>query len=143
MNETIAITTEQINELPLLLGIVEELGIRQRIDAQVRPHGGGQGISVGTVVRSWLCHRLMERDQRLVGVREWAAARTQTLNDRLGVRLRPTDLTDDRLAHVLTLLRTAAEQAVLDADLVGDWLRRYALPRQTVRLDSTSVSVYQ
>jgi hypothetical protein len=35
MNETIAITTEQINDLPLLLGIVEELGIRQRIDAQI------------------------------------------------------------------------------------------------------------
>jgi transposase len=143
MNETIEITTEQINDLPLLLGIVEEMGIRHRIDAQIHPHGGWQGISVGTVVSIWLCHLLVERDHRLVVVRDWAAARTQTLNDLLGVCLRPTDLTDDRLANVLTMLGTAAEQAALDEGLVGEWLRLYALPRQTLRLDSTSVSVYQ
>ena len=143
MNESIEITTEQINDLPLLLGIVEEMGIRRQIDAHIRPHGGWQGMSVGTVVSIWLCHLLMERDHRLVVVRDWAAARTQTLNDLLGVRLRPTDLTDDRLANVLTMLSTAAEQAAVDEELVGDWLRLYALPRQTVRLDSTSVSVYQ
>jgi hypothetical protein len=70
MNETLEITTEQINDLPLLMGLVEEMGIRQRIDAQVRPHGRWQGISVGTVVSIWLCHLLMERDHRLVGMRQ-------------------------------------------------------------------------
>ena len=93
MTETLEITTEQINDLPLLLGIVEELGIRRLIDAQIRPHGGWQGFSVGTVVSIWLCHLLMERDHRLVVVREWAAARRQTLNALLGVQLRDTDLT--------------------------------------------------
>jgi hypothetical protein len=39
MNETLEITTEQINDLPLLLGIVEAMGIHQAIDAQIRPHG--------------------------------------------------------------------------------------------------------
>ena len=28
MSETLAITTEQINDLPLLLGMIEEMGIR-------------------------------------------------------------------------------------------------------------------
>src|SRR5579864_6572261 len=139
MNETIEITTEQINDLPLLLGIVEEMGIRRRIDAQIRPHGGWQGISVGTVVSIWLCHLLMERDHRLVAVREWAAARTQTLNDLLGVCVRPTDLTDDRLANVLTMLSAPADQEAVDQALLAGWLRVYALPQRTVRLDSTSV----
>ena len=31
----------------------------------------------------------------------------------------------------------------MDQALLADWLRVYALPQQTVRLDSTSVSVYQ
>jgi transposase len=122
---------------------VEELGIRRLIDAQIRPHGGWQGISVGTVVSSWLCHLLMERDHRLVAVRDWAAARVQTLNDLLGIRLRATDLTDDRLANVLTMLGEPDDQAAVDQGLLADWIRVYALPQQTVRLDSTSVSVYQ
>jgi transposase len=143
MTETLEITTEQINDLPLLLGLIEEMGIRQRIDAQVRPHGHWQGISVGTVVSIWLCHLLMERDHRLVAVRDWAAARSQTLNALLGIQLRETDLTDDRLANALTMLSGADAQAAVDQALLADWLRVYALPQRTVRLDSTSVTVYQ
>jgi transposase len=143
MNETIEIATEQINDLPLLLGIVEEMGVRRLIDAQIRPHGRWQGISVGTVVSIWLCHLLMERDQRLVAVRDWAAARRQTLDDLLGVRLRDTDLTDDRPANVLTMLSAPADQEAVDQALPADWLRVYALPQRTVRLDGTSVRAYQ
>ncbi len=123
--------------------LVEEMGIRQRIDAQIHPHGGWRGISVGTVVSIWLCHLLMERDHRLVAVRDWAATHRQTLNALLGVQLRDTDLTDDRLANVLTMLSGPDDQAAVDQVLLADWLRVYALPQQTVRLDSTSVSVYQ
>jgi transposase len=67
----------------------------------------------------------------------------QTLHALLGVQLRETDLTDDRLANVLTMLSGADDQAAVDQALGADWLRVYALPQQTVRLDSTSVSVYQ
>jgi transposase len=142
MSETLDITTEQINDLPLLLGIVEDMGIRERIDARIQPHGGWQGISVGTVVSIWLCHLLMERDHRLVSVRDWAAARARTLEALLGLTLRETDLTDDRLANALTMLSDAADQAAVDRALLADWITVYALPTQMVRLDSTSVSVY-
>jgi hypothetical protein len=119
-NETIAITTEQINDLPLLLRIVEELRTRQRIDAQIRPPGSWQGISGGTLVRSWRCHLLLlERAHRLLVVRDGAAARAQTLTDLLGGCLRPTALRDDRLATVLPLLRPAAEQTARDEGLGG------------------------
>jgi len=142
MTETPRITSEQINDLPFLLGMVEDMGIRQKIDAQIQPHGGWQGISVGTAVSIWLCHLLMERDHRLVSVRDWAAARQQTLEDLLGIKLRETDLTDDRLANVLTMLSAAADQAAIDQALLAQWIRVYQLPRERVRLDSTSVSVY-
>ena len=72
MSETLDITTEQINDRPLLWGIVEDMGIRRMIDARIQPHGGWQGISVGTIVGIWLCYILMERDHRLVSVRDWA-----------------------------------------------------------------------
>jgi transposase len=142
MSENFTIKSEQINDLPLLLGLIEELGVRRVIDAQIRPHGNWEGIRVGTAVSVWLCHLLMERDHRVVSVREWAADRLQTLQDLLGQPLRETDLSDDRLAKVLTMVSAPADQAAMDTALAQDWLQVYALPREVVRLDSTSVSVY-
>jgi transposase len=139
---TLTITNEQVNSLPLLLGIINDMGIRNLIDAHVTPHGNWEGASVGTVLSIWLSHILQERDHRLVAVRDWAADGVQTINTLLDITLRDTDCTDDRLASILTLLGDPATQATLDADLLQRWVRIYRLPTDTVRLDSTSVSVY-
>ena len=68
--------------------------------------------------------------------------RAHTLNTLLGITLRDTDCSDDRLANILTRLGNPATQAVLDAALLQQWMRIYRLPTETIRLDSTSVSVY-
>jgi transposase len=138
----VEITSEQINDLPLLLGIMEDMGIRQHIDSQIEQHGNWEGISIGTIVEIWLCYMLTERDHRLVAVREWAEARRQTFNALLGIELRETDLTDDRLARVLSHLGLEQVEQAIDRRMVQDWMTCYALPAETVRLDSTSVSVY-
>ena len=136
------LTNEQVNSVPFLLGLIEELGIRSLIDAHVRPHGHWQGASVGTLVTIWLAHILSERSHRLVAVRDWAATRAHTIQTLLGIELRPTDCTDDRLANVLSMLGSPANQAILDSALTHRWIRLYRLPTDTIRLDSTSVSVY-
>lgn len=136
------LNTEQINHVPLLLGVMEQMGIRELIDVHVKPHGAWQGASVGTVVSIWLCHILAQRNHRLVAVRDWAAQRATPFNTLLGMTLRDTDCTDDRLANVLTLLSHEETQASLDQALLERWIRVYRLPTETVRLDSTSVSVY-
>jgi transposase len=138
----LTITTEQVNSLPLLLGIMVDMGLRDLIDTHITPHGNWQGASVGTVVCIWLSHILQERDHRLVTVRDWASERVQTINSLLDIRLRETDCTDDRLATTLTLLGEPATQAALDAALMQRWIRVYRLPTETLRLDSTTVSVY-
>lgn len=137
-----SISNEQLNSIPFLLGLLEDLGIRAMIDAHIRPHGHWQGASVGTLVSIWLAHILSERSHRLVAVRDWAAARSHTIQTLLGTTLRPTDCTDDRLANVLSMLGSPATQATLDAALTQQWIRLYRLPTETIRLDSTSVSVY-
>ena len=58
------------------------------------------------------------------------------------ITLRDTDCTDDRLASILTMLGDPTTQATLDTALMQRWVRVYRLPTETVRLDSTSVSVY-
>ncbi len=139
---TLTITNEQVNSLPLLLSIIMDMSIRDLIDAHVMPHGNWEGASVGTVLSIWLSHILQERDHRMVAVRDWAADCGQTINTLLDITLRDTDCTDDRLAIILTLLGDPATQATLDAALLQRWVRIYRLPTETVRLDSTSVSVY-
>jgi transposase len=121
---------------------MEQMGIRSLIDAHVRPHGFWQGASVGTLVSIWLCHILAERDHRLVAVRDWMAQRVVTFNRLLDTTLRDTDCTDDRLANVLSMLGDEATQARLDEAMLQRWIRVYRLPTDTMRLDSTSVSVY-
>jgi len=70
------------------------------------------------VVSIWLSHILQERDHTMVSVRDWAMDRRQTLNELLGLALRDTDCTDDRLARILTLLGDPDTQAALDAALL-------------------------
>ncbi len=136
------LNNEQINNVPLLLGVIEQMGIRDMIDAHVTPHGAWQGASVGTVVSIWLCHILAERNHRLVAVRDWVAQRTETFNTLLDITLRDTDCTDDRLANALSMLGDEMTQASLDRAMLQEWIRVYRLPTETMRLDSTSVSVY-
>src|SRR5919199_498873 len=115
MLSALTITTEQINSLPLLVGIMEDMQLRQLIDQHVPPPAHWQGISVGTAVTIWLACLLQERDHRLVLVRDWATARAHTLNTLLDITLRDTDCTDDRLANLLTMLGEPTTQATLDA----------------------------
>lgn len=137
------ITHQRIDDIPLLLAIMIEMGIPQQIDRQIKPHGHWQGISVGTVITIWLCYILTEHDHRLVAVREWVNERHELFNRLLGIQLRDTDLTDDRLANCLTMLGAVENQTTLDQALVQGWVTLYELPTDTTRHDSTTISVYQ
>lgn len=142
MSEKLTITSEQINDVPLLLGIMVDMGLQALIDDEVQPHGAWQGISMGTLVVIWLCYMLTEQDHRMVMVRNWVAARQQMFNELLGITLRETDCTDDRLANALSMLGNPQVQTALNVAMTRYWISVYELPTETIRLDSTSVSVY-
>jgi transposase len=143
MNATpVKVTNEQVNDVPLLVGILEQMGVQRHIDACVEQHGNWEGISIGTLVEIWLCYILTEQDHRMVAVREWAIDRRVMFNTLLGIDLRDTDLSDDRLAVALSKLGYEAFQQQADESMVADWVSVYALPTHTIRLDSTSVSMY-
>lgn len=137
------IKQERIDDIPLLLATMIEMRIPQAIDKQIQPHGLWQGISVGTAVTIWLSYILTEHDHRLVAVREWVEERPMLFNRLLGIQLRDTDLTDNRLANILTMVGEVAVQQALDEILVQGWITLYELPTAITRHDSTTVSVYQ
>ena len=138
---TLTLTNAQINSVPVLLGVIEQRGIRDVIDAPVTPHGAWQGASVGTLVSLGRCHILAERDHCLVAVRDGVAERPQTFHTLLEMILRATDCTDERLGNVLSMLGAETTQATLERAMLENWVRGYRLPTATMRLDRTSVSV--
>ena len=137
------IESQRVDDIPLLLAIMAELGIQQEIDREIRPHGLWQGCSVGTIVVVWLCYMLTEQDHRLEPVQSWVNVRKSLFNRLLGIELRETDFTDDRLANVLTMLGVADSQEAIAQSLSRDWITMYELPTEVSRYDSTTIAVYQ
>src|SRR5260221_421409 len=105
-----AVYSEPLDDVPLLLNIIKEMGIGELIDSCVKADLHWQGASIGTVTTIWLCYLLSTQDHRLVAVREWVMERQELFNRELGIELRPTDCSDDRLAIILSRLGQAGIQ---------------------------------
>ncbi len=136
------VSVEPLDDIPLLLGIIQEMGIRELIDGCVKADRHWQGASIGTVISMWLCYLLSRQDHRLVAARDWVVARQELFKRALDIQIRETECSDDRLAIILSRLGQAETQRRLDGALMGRWLTIYPLPRDTIRLDGTLVSVY-
>jgi transposase len=134
---------QRIDDIPLLLAIMAEMEIQRQIDKEVEPHGLWQGCSVGTIVVVWLSYILTEHDHRLEPVQKWVNSRQRLFKQLLGIELRETDFTDDRLANVLTMLGVEDRQGLIDKRLNRDWITMYELPTEVTRYDSTTIAVYQ
>jgi transposase len=140
MNTQPTIHTERVDDVPLLLAHMQRLGLPTILDTHFPAHGNHQGLSLGWMVLVWLAHILSRADHRLNRVRPWADQLQTTLNAVLPAALRPTDLTDDRLADVLYALSDDAAWAACEGDLNQHILRVSAMNPSTVRVDSTTAS---
>lgn len=136
------IHTERVDDVPLLLAQLIRLGLPDLLDAHFPPHGNRRGLSLGWVCAIWLTHILSRSDHRLNRVRPWADLLQRTLNAFLPASVRPTDLTDDRLADLLRAFSNDTAWIATEAALNAQTLRVYQLPSSTVRVDSTTVSGY-
>ncbi|MBI3973994.1 MAG: transposase [Chloroflexi bacterium] len=140
MTETLTVTSERVDDLPLLLAQMERMGLAAVLDAHFPTHGNWVGLSLGPTTVVWLAHLLSQGDHRLNQVQPWVAALRETLARSLGQAVRPLDVADDRLAAVLRALSDDARWAATEAALGQRLLRVYALGTERVRLDSTTAS---
>jgi len=138
----VEIQTERIDDLPLLVAQQQGMGIPAIIDAVIEPHGNRQGLSVGWTVVGWLSFILSEADHRLSFVEPWAATRLSSLQALLPSAVAVSDFTDDRLGDVLRYLSDDAVWGQIEQQLGQHLVRVYELPKERVRLDSTSAAVY-
>jgi transposase len=137
------VTHELINDLPLLMHVLHDtLQYDEILDRAHPRHGNWQGLSLGQVMVTWLMHILSEHNHFMNQVQEWASHVPQLLAALWGQPLRPTDLTDDRLAEVVRLLSLDPLWQTLEQQVNQRMLRVYHLPIKSVRLDTTTASVY-
>jgi transposase len=140
MSESITITSERVDDIPVLLAQWERMGVAALLDAHFPTHGNWTGLSLGQVAVVWLTHILSQADHRLNVVQPWVEGRRETLQASLGRPVRALDVSDDRLAAVLVALSDDRRWAAFEDALSGDLVRVYDLRAERVRLDSTTAS---
>jgi transposase len=142
MHETPTITTERVDDIPLLLEQMQRMGLPTLLDHHFPTHGNWTGLSLGWVSTIWLSSILSRGDHRLVHVEPWVATRLWTLGVTTGQAVMRVDFTDDRLEIVLRHLSDDRRWAAFEAALNQHTVRVYDLATARVHVDSTSASVY-
>ncbi len=98
------ILVERLDDIPLLISLPQLIGLGGLIDEVIPRHGSQLGLSIVQLVVGWTAYILSEADHRKVAVEDWATEHQSILSELLGVSLRRTDFTDDRLGQVSTYL---------------------------------------
>jgi transposase len=140
MTEPLTLTTERVDDIPLLLAQLERMGVQALLDEHFPTHGNWVGLSLGWVSVIWLTHVLSEGDHRLNHVTPWAKQRLHMLRACTGQPVHPLDVGDDRLATVLEALSHDTHWSACEGALNQHALRVYALEPACVRLDSTTAN---
>lgn len=142
MNPEIKITTESLDDFPLLLEVMVRLGLPGIMDRHLKRHGLQQGLSWGWIATIWLAHMLTEGDHRKQPVQAWVRQAHETIRRISGQEVGEMDFTDDRLMLLLRRLSKAATWEAIETELGRNILRVYELEPKQVRLDTTTVSGY-
>src|SRR6266516_1177547 len=142
MTEPLTVTTERVDDIPILLAQSDTMGIPELLDECFKPHGNWEGISLGWTTAVWLAHILSEGDHRMNQVQGWVAQRLQTLHLCTGQQVQECSWSDDRLALLLDALAQPEAWQRFETALNQRIIRVYQLHPQRVRLDSTTASGY-
>lgn len=139
MTAKLTLTHERIDDIPLLIGLAQRLGLSELLDRYLGNHGLHQGLSNGVLATSWMVFIASEADHRKSTVQDWAEHHRQSLERLLGQPIRAVEFGDDRLGIVLRRLSRTDWEGLEEAL----WAKTVAvydlgLGMTGVRLDSTT-----
>ena len=135
--DTLSLTHERVDDIPLLLGFMQQLNFPDLLERHLGSHHLHRGLSNGWLATVWLAFLLSQSNHRKVSVQDWARNHPHTLETLIGQALRPIEFADDRLSIVLRRLHDA-DWSALEADLWQATCEVYEISYQCVRLDSTT-----
>lgn len=138
-----AIENERVDDIPLLLAVIKQMGIIDIFNEQFKQHGNWEGLAVGYIIAIWLAYILSEGDHRKSYLQEWVAEREHTLLYSLDIdEINELDCTDDRLAIILNKLSQDEMWQKSECE-VNKWIiRGYDLGLEVARIDTTTASSY-
>jgi len=139
-NPNSAMLVERVDDIPLLLTQITEMGIPELLDANFPTHNNWEGLSLGWTAAIWLTHILSQADHRLNQVQDWVTKHIQTISGVTGLNIRDLDFSDDRLATILRYINQDESWANYEQEQGRHLIRAYDLSTDIVRLDSTTAS---
>lgn len=142
MTNELNITSERVDDIPLLLAQIKGMGIAELLDRHFATHGNWVGTSLGWTAGIWLAHILSRGDHRLSWVEKWVSERVATLESSTGQRVLATEWSDDRLGRILDALSEDEAWQGFERALNRRTIRVYDLRPERVRIDSTTASGY-
>jgi len=128
---------ERVDDLPILFGLIEQMGIQVIIDSIITAHGNWQGLTLGWVIAIWLMHILSEQNHCMEPVQVWVSNHVVTLGHLTGQEVRELDFSDDRLALCLEELHKPEVWQTIERELGQRLIRVYNLEQAIMRLDAT------
>lgn len=135
--DTLTLTHERVDDLPLLLGFMQHLNCPVLLERHLGSHHLHQGLSNGWLATVWLAFLLSQSNHRKVSVQDWACNHGHTLETLLGQPVRAVEFSDDRLSIILRRLQDADWRA-LETDLWQATCEVYEISYECIRLDSTT-----
>jgi len=139
-NQNSAMLVERVDDIPLLLTQITEMGIIELLDAHFPTHNNWDGLSLGWTTAIWLTHILSQADHRLNRVQDWVAKHIQTISSVTGLNIRALDFSDDRLAIILRYINQDESWITYEQEQGKNLIRVYDLSTDIVRLDTTTAS---
>jgi transposase len=138
---TLILQHERVDDIPLLLGLMQQLHLPETLEHSLGSHHLHEGISNGWLACVWMAFILSEGNHRKVSVQDWAQSHQHTLEAIVGQALRPVEFSDDRLSIVLRRLHDT-DWSGLETDLWRATCQVYEVPISAIRLDSTTSCGY-
>jgi transposase len=137
---------ENVDQLPVIYGLLQKMNVQATIDSTIQPHGNWQGLSIGWVVTVWLMHILSQHTHQMDCVQEWVGKHLVVLRKLTRQEVTALDFTDDRLALCLRYLSPTDRWSQLESRLTRGVIQVYDLKRKLparwlMRLDATVGSV--
>jgi transposase len=137
----IALQHERVDDIPLLMGLMQQMHLPEVLERGLGSHHLHQGISNGLLACGWLAFILSEANHCKVSVEDWAQSHQHTLESLIGQSLRPVEFSDDRLSIVLRRLHDA-DWPELESDLWQATCEVYEVPLECVRVDASTTCGY-
>lgn len=138
----------RLDAIPLLLGVLTQMGIAQLYDRELGDHGSHTGLSGGWMLTIWLTFILSQSDHTKYKVEEWVARYQALLTSLTQQDFKSSEFNDNRLSRLLSRLSKPQRWERFEDALWKQSVDVYQLEMQSVgglysaHVDSTTACGY-